>query len=68
MTDAEEMDELRKCIAAIFARREQLKQAVGESSILARQSFRELEAVDRELSVLDLRFKQLWDAQQAGQR
>ncbi len=64
MTDAEEMAELRACIAATFTRREQLKQAVGEGFIPARQGFRELEAIDKALSALDSRFKQLWDKQQ----
>lgn len=68
MTEAEEMDELRVRIATTFARREQLKQALGESTIPARRGFRELEAVDRELSALDSRFKQLWDAQPPAQR
>lgn len=65
MTEAEEMDDLRARIAATFARREQLKQAMGAGSMPARQGFRELEAVDKALSALDSRFKQLWDAPQA---
>lgn len=65
MTETEEMDALRARIASVFARREQLKQAVGDGSMPAREGFRELEKVDAELSALDLRFKQLWDAQQA---
>lgn len=64
MTETEEMDKLRACIAAVFARREQLKQALDEGSMPVRQGFQELEAVDKELSALDSRFKQLWDAQQ----
>ncbi|MEB4593194.1 hypothetical protein VSS37_19605 [Candidatus Thiothrix sp. Deng01] len=64
MADTEEMADLRARIATVFARREQLKQAMGEGSIPPRQGFRELENVDAELSALDSRFKQLWDAQQ----
>ena len=66
MTETEDMDELRTRIATVFARREKLKQAMGEGITAARQGFRELEALDVELSELDSRFKQLWDAHKAS--
>lgn len=65
MTVAEELVDLKARIATVFAQRESLKQAMGEGKMPPRQGFRELESVDTELSALDLRFKQLWDAQQA---
>lgn len=68
MTETEELADLKARIAEVFARRENLKQAMGEGSILPRQGFRELEATDTELSALDLRFKQLWDAQQVAKQ
>lgn len=64
MTEIEELAALKARIASVFARREQLKQAMGEGSMPPRQGFRALESVDAELSALDSRFKQLWDAQQ----
>lgn len=64
MTEAEELASLKARIATVFAQREQLKQAMNAGNIAPRQGFRELESVDAELSALDLRFKQLWDAQQ----
>ncbi|QTR47699.1 hypothetical protein J9253_07205 [Thiothrix litoralis] len=64
MTVAEELVDLKARIATVFAQRESLKQAMGEGKMPPRQGFRELESVDTELSALDLRFKQLWDAQQ----
>ncbi|MDD5394385.1 MAG: hypothetical protein PHE17_15325 [Thiothrix sp.] len=64
MTAAEELADLKARIATVFAQREQLKQAMNAGNIAPRQGFRELESVDEELSALDLRFKQLWDAQQ----
>ncbi|MBU0653778.1 MAG: hypothetical protein KJ914_01460 [Gammaproteobacteria bacterium] len=64
MTEVEEMAEVKARIAEVFARRESLKQGMGAGRIPPRQGFRELAEVDVELSALDLRFKQLWDAQQ----
>ena len=64
MTEAEKLASLKARIATVFAQREQLKQAMNAGNIAPRQGFRELESVDAELSALDLRFKQLWDAQQ----
>ncbi|OQX11439.1 MAG: hypothetical protein BWK73_17645 [Thiothrix lacustris] len=64
MTATEELADLKARIATVFAQRERLKQALGAGNMPPRQGFRELESVDAELSALDLRFKQLWDAQQ----
>jgi hypothetical protein len=64
MTEVEEMADVKARIAEVFARRESLKQGMGDGTIPPRQGFRELAEVDVELSALDLRFKQLWDAQQ----
>lgn len=65
MTVAEEMDYLKKRIALVFARRETLKAALECGKTHPREGFSALEAVDAELSALDLRFKHLWDAQHA---
>ncbi len=64
MTAAEELADLKARIATVFAQRENLKKAMGEGKMPPRQGFQALESVDAELSALDLRFKQLWDAQQ----
>ncbi|MGF1548571.1 MAG: hypothetical protein ACFCUG_14725 [Thiotrichales bacterium] len=53
---------LKARIAAVYAERESLKAALEAHSIAPREGFGELERIDRELSDLDSRFKQLWDA------
>ncbi len=59
-----EMAHLKGEIAALYAQREQLKQAVSTASRAQRQDlWTQLEALDRHLSVLDSRYKVLWDAQ-----
>ncbi len=63
MTEAEEMDYLRNRIALVFARRESLKADLETGKLRPHEGFAALENVDAELSVLDLRFKTLWDKQ-----
>lgn len=60
-TDAE-MRHLKTRIAQTWAKRERLKAALAAGTAPAAAGLRELEAVDRELSDLDTRFKRLWDA------
>lgn len=58
----QEIPHLKQRIASVYARREQLKQALELGGLAPRVGFAQLEATDQELSVLDSRFKQLWDA------
>jgi hypothetical protein len=58
---AQEMQCLKARIAQVWAQRERLKQALNEGVMLPSQGLRDLEAVDRELAELDMRFKRLWD-------
>lgn len=60
----QEIQHLKGRIAEVFARREQLKQALEFGSVAPRAGFMQLEETDRELSDLDARFKHLWDASQ----
>lgn len=64
-SDETEMAGLKTRIAEVWARREAMKRDLATGSTPARQGLRELEATDLELSDLDRRFKQLWDAARA---
>lgn len=66
-TDAEARH-LETRIAQTWAKRERLKAALAAGTAPAATGLRELEAVDRELSDLDTRFKRLWDAAHAQPR
>lgn len=61
----QEIQQVKQHIATVCARREQLKGELQTGVIAPRVGLARLEATDRELSALDSRFKQLWDAQQA---
>jgi hypothetical protein len=63
MTDNKELEKLKSEIAGLYQQREQLKRDIENGSIPARQGLHDLEPIDRELSALDLHFKQLWDKQ-----
>jgi hypothetical protein len=56
------MNQLREQIAQTVAQREALKLAIENGSLPARKGLRELVEVDVRLSVLDSRFKRLWDS------
>lgn len=58
----QEMQELKGRIAQVYARREQLKQALASGVLAPRSGLSQLDDVDRELSDLDTRYKTLWDA------
>jgi hypothetical protein len=62
MSAEQEMQQLKSRIAEVYARREQLKRALGLGELTPRAGFAQLDTVDRELSDLDSRFKTLWDA------
>lgn len=57
-----EIQGLKVRIAQVWAMREDTKKALESGTTPLREGLRQLEATDRELSVLDSRFKQLWDA------
>ena len=57
----QEIDHIKSRIAAVFARRERLKQELETGAVATRDGFTRLDEIDRELSELDSRFKQLWD-------
>jgi hypothetical protein len=61
-----EIQQVKQRIAAVYARREALKLALEQGGLTPRAGFAQLEATDLELSGLDSRFKQLWDAAQAN--
>lgn len=63
-----EIQSLKGRIAQVWLRREHLKQQLEQSAVPTSTGLRELEAVDRELSDLDTRFKRLWDATHAQPR
>ena len=63
MTETEKLRELKQQIAEIFQQREELKQAIEDGTLSAREGFKRLEPIDIKLSELDLMFKTLWDAQ-----
>lgn len=60
-----ELHDIKQRIAQVYARREVLKQRLERGEGSPREAFARLDATDRELSELDSRFKQLWDARQA---
>lgn len=60
-----EIQQIKQRIAAVYAQREALKLALEQGGLTPRAGFAQLEATDLELSGLDSRFKQLWDAAQA---
>jgi hypothetical protein len=62
MSDKAEMDQLREEIAQTVTEKEALKQAIESGKIPARTGLRDLAELDAGLSVLDSRFKRLWDA------
>jgi|GEM_PF-4413602 len=55
----QEIQQVKQHIATVCARREQLKAELQTGVIVPRVGLARLEAIDRELSVLDSRFKQL---------
>jgi len=61
----QEISHLKQRIAAVYAQREQLKLALARGELAPRAGLAQLDAVDRTLSSLDSRFKQLWDAARA---
>lgn len=66
MTLQQEISQLKARIAEVYARREQLKQALETGDLAPRAGFIQLNETDRLLSDLDTRFKALWDAAQKG--
>jgi hypothetical protein len=64
MVIQQEISQLKTRIAEVYARREQLKQALETGNLAPRAGFQQLEETDRQLSQLDTRFKGLWDASQ----
>lgn len=62
----QEIEHIKARIAAVYARRERLKQELETGAVAPRDGFTRLDDTDRELSELDSRFKQLWDAARAG--
>jgi predicted nuclease with TOPRIM domain len=61
MNDKAEMDLLREKIAQTVAEKEAFKQAIENGKVSARTGLRDLAELDAGLSVLDSRFKKLWD-------
>ncbi len=61
-----EIQGLKDRIAQVWAQREAAKRALESGATPFREGMRHLEATDRELSELDLRFKRLWDASKAS--
>lgn len=62
----QEIHYIKQRIAAVYAQREQLKQALEQGGLTPRAGFAQLEATNQELSGLDSRFKQLWDAERSA--
>jgi hypothetical protein len=62
MPAEQEMQQLKRRIAEVYAQREQLKLALDTGALPPRAGFQRLEATDRALSELDTRYKTLWDA------
>jgi hypothetical protein len=62
----QEIEQIRTSIAEVYARRERLKQELETGAVPTRDGFTRLDEIDRELSELDSRFKQLWDATRAS--
>ncbi|MEW5771478.1 MAG: hypothetical protein AB1831_14080 [Pseudomonadota bacterium] len=66
MAAEQEMQEVKRRIAEVYARREALKRALEVGTVAPRAGLARLDEIDVELSALDSRFKCLWDdAQQA---
>ncbi len=65
MNAEQEIQHLKRRIAEVYARREDLKRALEAGAVAPRAGFTQLEETDRELSGLDTRFKQRWDASRA---
>jgi hypothetical protein len=64
MSNEPEMQQLKDRIAQVYAQRERLKQALALGELAPRAGFLQLDRIDLELSGLDSRYKQLWDAAQ----
>ncbi len=64
--DRQEINRLKSRIAETYVRREALKRDLETGALPPRRGFARLETIDRELSELDTRFKQLWDASRAN--
>jgi hypothetical protein len=62
MNANQEMQQVKGLIAQVYARRETLKLELEAGAIAPRNGLARLEEIDRELSGLDSRFKQLWDS------
>lgn len=62
-----EIQQLKRRIAEVYARRESQKRALESGTVAPRKGFAQLEITDQELSGLDSRFKQLWDASRSRQ-
>ena len=62
----QEIEQIKARIAAVYARRERLKQELETGAVAPRDGFARLDQIDRELSELDSRFKQLWDLARSG--
>lgn len=57
-----EIQGLKARIAQVWVMREDAKKALETGATSFREGMRQLEATDRELSELDMRFKRLWDS------
>lgn len=57
-----DLEQTRRRIADIYARRERLKFDLDSGAVPARVGLPQLDVLDRELSDLDSHFKALWDA------
>lgn len=66
MHTKQDLDQTRRSIAELYARREQLKQALNSGALATHTGLMQLEVVDLELSALDSLFKTLWDAKLPG--
>jgi hypothetical protein len=61
----QEIQQVKQRIAEVYAHREQLKAELQSGVLAPRAGLARLEETDQELSALDSRFKQLWDARKA---
>ena len=62
----QEIEQIKARIAEVYARRERLKKELETGAVTPRDGFTRLDEIDRELSELDSRFKQRWDAARAS--
>ncbi len=62
MPDSSELPSLKQRIAQVYAQRESMKRALESGALAPRAGLTQLEAIDRELSGLDARYKVLWDS------